>query len=171
MITVKRPRKRSLINPKGQHVVLALAVILALTVAVAAAGFIGWSHRGAQLEDLGGYTAKSIRADMNQAFQCYDTLVRRGDDVADEALDGMKRYMYSAYGMNKLLVAAMGEDYSLLDVTAYNNFQTIVGEYERLLANGQATSTVRETLGDCVQSLRTLLASRFDEADHLLPQS
>lgn len=171
MISVKRPRKRSLINPKGQHAVLALAVLLVLAMAATAVGFAGWTHCGAKLDDLGGYMAKSIRADMNQALQCYDTLVRRGDDAADEALDGMKRYMYSAYGMNKLLVAAMGESYSLLDVTAYNNFQTIVGEYERLLGNGQATSTVRETLGDCVQSFRTLLASRFDDADHLLPQS
>ncbi len=171
MITVKRPRKRSLINPKGRKLAVAVSVFLVLVLAGGAVALIGWSRLGDRLDDLGGYMAKSIRTDINQALQCYDTLTRRGDDVAAETLDGMKRYMYSAYGMNKLLIAARGEAYSLLDVTVYNNFQTVVGEYERLLANGQATGTVKETLGNCVASLRTMLANRFDEADNLLPQS
>ena len=82
----------------------------------------------------------------------------------------MKRYMYSAYGMNRLLIEARGERYALLDASAYNSFQTAVGEYERLLANGQATGTTRATLGDCVKSLRAMLSARFDESDNLLPQ-
>lgn len=170
MVTVKRQRKRSLVNPRGRQVIVALSALLALALVAGAIALVALVRLNGRMEDLNGYIAKSIRTDINQAIQCYDTLERRGDDAAADALGSMKRYMYSAYGMNRLLVEARGEQYALLDASAYNSFQTAVGEYERLLANGQATGTTRATLGDCVKSLRTMLAARFDESDNLLPQ-
>ena len=115
--------------------------------------------------------AKSIRSDLNQAMQSYDTILRKGDDSASDALGNMKRYMYAAYRLNLSLVTARGERYSIIDTATYNNFQTLVGEYERLLANGQSTSSVRTSLNDLMDAVATSLASRFDSADLLLPQT
>ena len=171
MVTVKRQRKRSLINPRGRQVIVTLSVLLAIAIVAGAIGIVALVRLNGRMSDLSAYMARAIRTDINQAIQCYDTLERKGDDAAAEAIGSMKRYMYSAYGMNKLLVEARGERYALLDAAGYNSFQTAAGEYERLLANGQATGTTRATLGDCVKSLRSMLTSRFDENDHLLPQS
>lgn len=170
MVTVKRQRKRSLVNPRGRQVIVVLSALLVLAVVAGAIALVALMRLNSRMEDLNGYIARSIRTDINQAIQCYDTLERKGDDAAADALGNMKRYMYSAYGMNRLLTEARGERYALLDASTYNSFQTAVGEYERLLANGQATGTTRATLGDCVKSLRTMLAVRFDENDKLLPQ-
>ncbi len=170
MVTVKRKKRRSLVNPRGRQIIVALSVLLALSVIAGAIALVALVRLDRRMDDLNGYIAKSIRTDINQAIQCYDTLERKGDDAAADALGNMKRYMYSAYGMNRLLTESRGERYALLDATAYNSIQTAVGEYERLLANGQATGTTRATLGDCIKSLRAMLAARFDESDNLLPQ-
>ena len=169
MVTVKRPKKRSLMNPKGKYLLWAGLALAAVMMAVGIAGLVGQARARAQMEELSEYMAKSIRTELNQVLQCYDTLDRKSDTAAEQ-LASMKKYMYSAYAMNKILVESRGGDYSILDTATYNSFQTIVGEYERLLANGQATGTVKITLGDYMQSLEAELVSRFDSADLLLPQ-
>ena len=170
MVTVKRKKKRSLVNPRGRQAVAALSALLALAIIAGAIALVALMRLNSRMEDLNGYIARSVRTDIYQAIQCYDTLERRGDDAAADALNNMKRYMYSAYGMNRLLIEARGDRYSLLDASGYNSLQTAIGEYERLLANGQATGATRATLGDCVKSLRSMLSARFDEGDNLLPQ-
>ena len=170
MVTVKRKKKRSLVNPRGRQAVAALSALLALAIIAGAIALVALMRLNSRMEDLNGYIARSVRTDINQAIQCYDTLERKGDDAAADALNNMKRYMYSAYGMNRLLIEARGDRYSLLDASGYNSLQTAIGEYERLLANGQATGATRATLGDCVKSLRSMLSARFDEGDNLLPQ-
>ena len=119
MVTVKRQRKRSLVNPRGRQVIAALSALLALALIAGAIALVALVRLNGRMEDLNGYIAKSIRTDINQAIQCYDTLERRGDDAAADALGSMKRYMYSAYGMNRLLVEARGERYALLDASAF----------------------------------------------------
>ena len=170
MVTVKRKKKRSLVNPRGRQAVAALSALLALAIIAGAIALVALMRLNSRMEDLNGYIARSVRTDINQAIQCYDTLERKGDDAAADALNNMKRYMYSAYGMNRLLIEARGDRYSLLDASGYNSLQTAIGEYERLLANGQATGATRATLGDCVKSLRSMLSARFEEGDNLLPQ-
>ena len=169
MVTVKRQKKRSLINPKGKYLIWAGLALAAVMLAVGIVGLVGQARTRAQMDELSEYMAKSIRTELNQALQCYDTLDRKSDSAAEQLVN-MKKYMYSAYAMNKILIESRGGEYSFLDTATYNNFQTIVGEYERLLANGQATGTVKTTLGDYMHSLEAELASRFDSADLLLPQ-
>ena len=70
-----------------------------------------------------------------------------------------------------LLVTAAGENYSIIDSTDYNNFQAILGEYEKLLQNGQNTSEVSATLNDYMTDMRAMLSGRFDSAGALLPQT
>ncbi len=171
MITVKRKKRRSLENPTARYMLFGGIALGLVVLAVCAFALMRSFRLEAQLDDLGDYMAKSIRADMNQAVQAFDSIDRRSVDVAGEVLPNMKRYMYSAYSMNRLLVAARGESYSILDSATYNSFQTIVGEYERLLANGQSTTEVRTSLGDYMTAIGTMLAERFDSADLLLPQT
>ena len=170
MAAARRRRALDLFVARNLLALSGLSALLALAVIAGAIALVALMRLNSRMEDLNGYIAKSIRTDINQAIQCYDTLERKGDDAAADALGSMKRYMYSAYGMNRLLIEARGERYALLDASAYNSFQIAVGEYERLLANGQATGTTRATLGDCVKSLRAMLSARFDESDNLLPQ-
>lgn len=155
----------------GRGSLIAVIVAGALLLAACAFGLIGRYRLADRLDDLSGYMAKSVRTDLNQAIQACDTLGRRSSDTAGETLNNMKRYVYAAYRTNQMLVAARGESYSIIDTATYNNFQTLVGEYERLLANGQSTSSVRTSLNDLMDAVATSLASRFDSADLLLPQT
>ena len=66
---------------------------------------------------------------------------------------------------------ARGESYSIIDTATYNSFQTLAGEFERLLANGQSTAAVKTSMGDYMQAIETVLSSRFDSADLLLPKT
>ena len=169
MVTVKRKKKRSLNSPAGRWAAAALAVLAIALIALCAWGLAGRFRYANRLDDLTDYMAKSVRTDLNQAVQACDSLDRRSSDMAGETLTNMKRYMYAAYRTNLILVAACGERYSIIDTATYNNFQTLVGEYERLLANGQSTATVKTTLNDYMDAISQTLYSRFDSADVLLP--
>ena len=171
MVTVKRKKRRNLTSPLGRYKTLAALALALLLIGACAFGLIGRFRYADRLDDLGDFMAKAIRTDLNQALQSYDTIQRRGDDAAPDALANMKRYMYAAYRMNLSLVAARGERYSIIDTATYNSFQTIVGEYERLLANGQSTASVRTSLGNYTRAIEDTLSSRFDSADLLLPQT
>lgn len=168
---MKRKKKRSLQSPSGRYRLYAAIALTLLLAALCAFGMAGRLHYADKLDDLGDFMAKAIRTDLNQALQAYDTLQRRGSDAAGDALINMKRFMYSAYRLNLSLVEARGERYSILDAATYNSFQTIVGEYERLLANGQSTATVKTSLGSYMSAIEDTLSSRFDSADLLLPQT
>ena len=171
MVTVKRKKRRNLTSPLGRYKTLAALALALLLIGACAFGLIGRFRYADRLDDLGDFMAKAIRTDLNQALQSYDTIQRRGDDAASEALANMKRYMYSAYRLNLSLVAARSERYSIIDTATYNNFQTIAGEYERLLANGQSTASVKTSLGNYMSAIEDTLSSRFDSADLLLPQT
>ena len=171
MVTVKRKRKRSLASPAGRYRTLVVLALSAVMIALCVFGLVGRYRGEERMDDLTEYMAKAIRTDLNQALQAYDTLGRRSGDMAGDALENMKRYMYAAYRMNQSLVVARGETYSIIDTATYNNFQTLAGEYERLLANGQSTATVKTSLGDYMTALADTLSIRFDNADYLLPQT
>jgi|GEM_PF-5280204 len=171
MVTVKRKKKRSLQNPAGRYKALLAAGLAVILIAVSAFGLAGRFRYAAIIDDLTDSMAKSIRTDLNQAVQAFNSLERRSTDTAGDTINNMKRYMYAAYRLNQSLVVARGETYSIIDTATYNNFQTITGEYERLLANGQSTSSVRTSLGDYMNALASTLESRFDSADLLLPQT
>ncbi len=171
MITVRRNKKRNMNRGMGRAWTAALIAVGAALIALCVFGLIGRARLAGRLDDLADYMAKSVRTDLNQAVQACDTLGRRNADTAGETLNNMKRFVYAAYRTNQLLVAARGESYSIIDTATYNNFQTLVGEYERLLANGQTTASVRTSLGDFMDALATTLAARFDSADLLLPQT
>lgn len=171
MVTVKRKRKRNLNSPSGRYALLAAAALIVALLVLCVFGLAGRFRCEARLDDLSDFMAKSIRSDLNQAMQSYDTILRKGDDSASDALGNMKRYMYAAYRLNLSLVTARGERYSIIDTATYNNFQTIVGEYERLLANGQSTAAVKTSLGNYMQAIEDTLSARFDSADLLLPQT
>ncbi len=171
MITVRRNRKRNMNRRMGRLHLIALCAVGAALIALCAAAMAGEHRLSDRLDGLTDYMAKSVRTDLNQAVQACDALSRRSAETAPDTLNNMKRYVYAAYRTNQLLVAARGESYSIIDTATYNNFQTLVGEYERLLANGQSTSSVRTSLNDFMDAVSATLASRFDSADLLLPQT
>lgn len=171
MVTVKRQRKRSLQNQKGKYLLVGGAALFAIMLGLIIALFADRAALRNRLDDLSDYMAKSIRTDLNQALQYYDNIDRRSADLTGDVLPNMKKYMYSAYNTNKLLVEARGESYSIIDTATYNSFQTLAGEFERLLANGQSTAAVKTSMGDYMQAIETVLSSRFDSADLLLPKT
>ncbi len=170
MVTVRRKKKRSMLSPVSRWREAALIAVAAASLALCVFGLAGPGRLAGEMDDLTAYMAKSVRADLNQAVQACDALGRRSGENAD-TLNGMKRCMYAAYRMNQLLVTARGESYSIIDTATYNNFQTIAGEYERLLANGQSTAAIKTSLGDYMAAISSTLVSRFDSRDALLPQT
>ena len=171
MVTVRRKRKRNWYSPMNRYYLVGALVLAALLVALSAYALIGRMQAEGRIDDMTDIMAKAVRTDLNQAVQAYDALGRKSNDSAGETLSNMKRFMYSAFRVNQLLVSMRGERYSVIDTATYNNFQTIVGEYERLLANGQSTAGARTSLGDYMSALSTSLSQRFDSADALIPQA
>ena len=171
MVSVKRSKRRSLTSPVTRNWLIVAVIVAVLLIALGAFGLGKSAYLQDKIDDLASYMAISIRTDLNQVLQSYDTMDRRSADLSGDVLPNMKRCMYSAYNMNRMLVAACGERYSILDSNAYNNFQAIVGEYEKLLGSGENTSEVAKTMDDYMASLRTTLNERFDTTGRLLPQS
>ena len=79
--------------------------------------------------------------------------------------------MYAANEMNDILVETFGEDYSMIDQTQYESFESIINRYEQLLATGQSTAQTAEQLTECMEQFRIALSNRFTADGALLPKT
>ena len=158
----------SLRRPIRRGVRLAVVIVLLLSVVVSVIFLTRSVSLSDRLEDVTTYIARSARSDFNQAAQALSNIRNRGD-ASGEAVSVMKRSMYAAYRQSMCLAVAGGPGYELMDAAAYNAFQTAMGEYERLAANGQSTAQALAALTEMMDNLGNAIDARFDGRNRLLP--
>ena len=112
-----------------------------------------------------------VVSDMSEALDSYAGIDRKSANLADDILPTMRRHMYTAYEMNKVLVETFGAEYSMLDTEQYESFEAIMKRFDQLLAAGQSTDPAKETLAVCMEDIKSSLAGRFTAEGNLLPKT
>ena len=171
MVSFKRTKKRNYRHPGEKYLTLGVAGMFALLLIVMLAAFSGRSHLEAQLNETREIMAASIQRDMNEVLRSYENIGRKSADLAGDVLPTMRRYMYSANGMNEALVEIFGEDYSMIDPEQYDAFESIMDQFDQLLAAGQSTDPAKESLVACMSSFEAALSNRFTADGSLLPKT
>ena len=146
----------------GAFVLLAILMLSA---------FSAKSSLQAQMNETREMMAASIQRDMNEVLGSYKTIDRKSADLTGDILPTMRQHMYAAYEMNRVLTQTFGDQYSMIDDEHYKTFQSIMDQYDQLLAAGQSTDPARENLTACMTNLEQVLANRFTADGGLLPRT
>lgn len=171
MISFKRTKKRNFRSPRMKYLSLSAAGAFALLVILVLVGFSGRNNLRALLGETQDILASSIQSDLNDALDSYEGIDRKSANLADDILPTMRRHMYAAHEMNKILVETFGEEYSMLDAAQYESFEAIMKRFDQLIAAGQSTDPAKETLAACMNDLRSSIAGRFTAEGNLLPKT
>ena len=171
MITFKRTRKRSYQHPWRQYFIYGVASAFVLMLALTIGAFASRGRMAARLEEAQEMMAAYIQRDMNEVLDSYVAIDRKSADLAGDILPTMKKHMYSANSMNRVLTETFGDRYSMIDDEQYESFESIMDEFDNLLATGQSTSPAKDRLVTCMDSIKLTLANRFTTDGSLLPKT
>ncbi len=169
MTSFKRSRTRSFEHQGEKYLLLALAGAFILLVSMMLFAASGRNRLQNQLNEGMEIIAASIQRDVSDALSSYRAIDRKSADLEGDILPTMEKHMHSAHSMNRVLVEIFGEEYSMIDETTYEQFETVMAEFDRLLAAGQSTSSAKELLVPCMNSFQNMLLNRFTEDGKLLP--
>ena len=171
MVSFKRTKKRNFRSPVIKYLSLSAAGVFALLLILVLVGFSGRNSLRAQLSETQDILAAAIQSDLSDALDSYEGIDRKSANLADDILPTMRRHMYAAHEMNKILVETFGEEYSMLDTAQYESFEAIMKRFDQLIAAGQSTDPAKETLTACMNDLRSSMAGRFTAEGNLLPKT
>ena len=169
MIGFRRPRMRTFEQHGEKYLLLALAGSFILLVVMLLFAFSGKSRLQKQLDTSLEMMAASVQSDVYNALTVYRTIDHKSADVEGDILPTMKRHMYSAYSMNRVLKETFGDEYSLIDDEAYNEFESVMREFDRVLSAGQSTKAAKESLVPCMNGFQNMILNRFTEEGELIP--
>lgn len=171
MISFRRSRTRSFEHQGEKYLLIALAGSFILLVVMLLFAFSGKSRLQAQMDESLEMMAASVQSDVYNALNSYRTIDHKSADVEGDILPTMKRHMYSAHSMNRVLTETFGEEYSLIDEESYNEFESVMREFDRVLSAGQSTKAAKELLVPCMNKFQNMLLNRFNEEGELLPKA
>lgn len=171
MISFKRTKRRNYTHPGGKYMTVGIAGAFVLLAILMFSAFSAKSSLQAQMRETREMMAASIQRDMNEVLGSYKTIDRKSADLTGDILPTMRQHLYAAYEMNRVLTQTFGDQYSMIDDEHYKTFQSIMDQYDQLLAAGQSTDPARENLTTCMTNLEQVLANRFTADGGLLPRT
>ena len=171
MISFKRTKRRNYKHPGEKYLILGVAGMFALMLIMMLSASSGRNRLEAQLDETREIMAASIQSDMNEVLRASENIDRKNADLAGEVLPTMRLYMYAANEMNDALIETFGDEYSMIDPELYASFESIMGEFDQLLAAGQSTDSAKEKMTACMAGFRTDLTHRFTADGSLLPKT
>ena len=171
MISFKRTKKRNYHNPREKYILSSLGGAFLLLILLVLIGFNGKSRLHLKLTDTQDMLAASIQSDVSSAMNCYESIHRKNADLSGDILPTMRRHMYAANEMNRILTETFGEEYSMIDPAQYDSFEAVMEQFDQLLAAGQSTEPAKENLTLCMEDLKNSIAHRFTAEGNLLPKT
>ncbi len=104
MLSFKRTKRRNYQNPREKYIAFSLAGAFALLLILTLVGFTGQSRLRARLAETQDILAAAIQSDLNDALDSYAGIDRKSANLSGDILPTMRRHMYSAYEMDRILV-------------------------------------------------------------------
>ena len=171
MIIFRRKRARDYRHPYKRYALYAAGGAYALLLLALLITLSAKNAANRTLEECRDVMAASIQENMNQALRSFDEINRRSADLQGEILPSMKQRLYAADAMNRAMVETFGEQYSVYDLSQYENFAAIMAKFDELLATGQSTDEAKLTLASYMTQVEELVSERFGPNGLLLPKT
>lgn len=126
----------------------------------------------------------SLRSDYaearNQAASCVedqialflrtcDSLTLAGADIENDLLPDLHTYFYAMKEMDDSLSFSFGPAYSLLSDGLRAQINSALSAYDDAYRTGKSTDSAFASLFDCVNSLNSVLSSRFTDSGEIRP--
>jgi len=171
MVSFRRTKRRNYTHPGEKYMIFGVAAMFVVMLIIMLGASSGKNRLETQLNETREIMAASIQRDLTQALRTYENIGRKNADLADDLLPAMRLHMYAANEMNEALSETFGEEYSMIAPEQYKTFETIMDEFDQLMAAGQSTDPAKEKLTACMSGLETALANRFTADGSLLPKT
>lgn len=122
---------------------------------------------------------KDYREARNQAATCvedqislflrtYDSLSLAGADIENDLLPDLHTYFYAMKALDDSLTYSFGSAYTLLSDGLRSQINSALSAYDDAYRTGKSTDSAFASLTDCINSLNSVLSSRFTPSGEIL---
>lgn len=113
--------------------------------------------------------SEALYSDLYMFVRSYDGVTLAGANVEGAILPTMEKYYLSAKTLDETIVEAYGQRYSVLQGGTDTAIAAAFQAFDDAFRLGRNTSDAVSSMSSCMQSIETILTTRFDANNRLLP--
>jgi len=157
----KMPSLRRL--TKRQALVCGSVILLIALVALLCISINMRSHIQHEYAKVRNGLGESLYSNMYMMMQTFDMSNVPNADMENAILPQMKAYYIASKTLNEELIKAYGEKYRVLSTENIAIIDKAFEAYETAFRDGTATDLAKTNMQACMDTIRSLLSSRFSE--------
>lgn len=145
---------------------LILAVLLIMTICIFSASLSNMQDAySSSRNELG----ERIYSNLYMMYSSYQGALQPGANVQDDILPRMQKYYTAAQTLDDAMAGCFGETYRVLTSTVKSSLNDAFDAYSGAYRMGKSTATAESSMNACMNSLESLLLTRFNAQGAVIP--
>lgn len=158
---VKRPAKASK-NPKKAGVLIGCAAVIVLLIMLCISVVMRTNIQN-DYAQARSEVGEELYMQLYMLCQTFDQVTVPGQDVENVVLPTMEDYALAAQTLNDVMVNAFGQRYSVLTQENQSALKKAFEAYDAAFRGGKSTADAQAAMQSCINTIRTLLQTRFND--------
>lgn len=158
---VKKPAKAK-VNPKKAGVLIGCAAVILLLVTLCIS-VVMRSNIQRDYTQARSEIGEELYMQLYMLCQTFDQVSVPGQDVENVVLPTMEDYALAAQTLNDVMTNAFGQRYTVLTQENLSSLEKAFEAYDAAFRGGKSTSDAQTAMQDCINTIRTLLQTRFND--------
>lgn len=157
----KMPSLRRL--TKRQALVCGCVILLIVLISILCISINMRSHIQNEYARVRNEIGESLYSNMYMLMQTFDMSNVPKADMENAILPQMQEYYAASKALNEAIIKAYGEKYRVLSTDNIAAIDEAFEGYETSFRDGTSTDLAKANMQTCMETIRTLLYSRFSE--------
>ena len=157
----KMPSLRRL--SKHQALVCACVILLIALLSISCISINMRSHIQSEYAAVRNGFGEALYSNLYMLMQTFDMASVPNADMQNAILPQMKEYYIASTALNDAIIKAYGEKYRVLSTDTITAIDKAFDAYSTAFLNGTATDLAKADMQACMDTIRSLLSSRFSE--------
>ncbi len=147
--------------------ILALALALIAVICIFSGSLANIHSEYAQARNELGISVYSY---LNTMYGTYQSAGQPGADLQNSLLPSMRQSYGNAQTLDDAMTRCYGPAYQVLTATVRAAFNDAFSAYESAFRMGKSTSVADNSMEACMNSLESILLTRFDKNNAIIPR-
>ena len=157
----KMPSLRGL--SKRQALVCAGVILLIALLSISCISINMRSHIQSEYAAVRNGFGEALYSNLYMLMQTFDMASVPNADMQNAILPQMKEYYIASTALNDAIIKAYGEKYRVLSADNIAAIDKAFDAYSTAFRDGTATDLAKADMQTCMETIRSLLSSRFSE--------